>query len=108
MRLSTVAFGNDSPRLCLLEQQFSILGYMMQSFASMKVPTAVSVMERMDIKPGENMKKSLRDIDCQRVSKAEKAAEMMTKEARMKKRGQKRKREDKETETQDSYGPRQF
>ena len=63
--------------------------------SSMKVPTAVSVMERMDIKPGENMKKSLRDIDCQRVAKAEKAAEMMTKEARMKKRGRKRKREDK-------------
>ena len=66
------------------------------------------VMKAMDIEPGENMKKGLRDLDVERVMKADTAMEKVTKEARMKKRGKKRQREDRETQKDESYGPGKF
>lgn len=68
----------------------------------------VHVMKAMDIEPGENMKSGLKKLDIDRVAKADKAVADMTKEARVKRRGEKRKREDKETHEQDSYGPGQY
>ena len=68
----------------------------------------VLVLQALDIKPGENMKKALRGLDMERITKSEKATEQVTKEARMKRRSQKRKKEDKESQEQDSYGPGEY
>lgn len=68
----------------------------------------IHVMKAMDIEPGENMKIALRALDLNRVAKADRALEEMSKEARVKRRGLKRKQEDKEAKQTDSYSPGAF
>lgn len=66
------------------------------------------VFQELAIQPGKNMVKALRQIDELRVAKAEKEAESVTKEARVKRRHRKRKREEEESKEDCSYGPGEF
>lgn len=56
----------------------------------------------------ENMVKAILQIDHERVATSEKAILQSSMEARIMKRNRKRKREDKEMEEQDDYGPGMF
>lgn len=66
------------------------------------------VLENMGLKPGANMVKAMLQIDHERVATSEKAILQSSMEARIMKRNRKRKREDKEMEEQDDYGPGMF
>lgn len=67
--------------------------------------TRCKVLELLGISPGENMRKALISIDRLRVAEADRWVQEATKEARVAKRSQKRKLEDKEHQKQDEYGP---
>ena len=63
------------------------------------------VLKLMGVNGGVNMERALVAIDNRRVAEAEKAVLEGTKEARLRRRAQKRKRDDQEQENQDEYGP---
>lgn len=68
-----------------------------------------AVFKKLNLDIGRNTQKALVLIDKARIRKAEKAAEaIITKEGRIRKRQQKRKREDAEQETSADYGPGEF
>lgn len=67
--------------------------------------TRCSVLEILGMTPGENMRNGLVLIDSRRVAESDKWVLQATKEARTTKRNLKRKKEDKEGELQDEYGP---
>lgn len=68
----------------------------------------VNVLENIDVGCGRNMRTALLKIDKQRVQKAEVEASNITKEARVKKRNEKRKREEETEEGQNHYAPGMF
>lgn len=67
-----------------------------------------AVFRKLNVDIGRNTQKGLVQIDKIRVRKADRAAESITKEGRVKKRQEKRKREDAEQENNVHYGPGQF
>ena len=66
------------------------------------------VFKKLGVEPGNNCVKALQNIDKLRVIEAEKDIQYLSKEARVKVRAAKRKREDEETQKCDEYGPRMF
>lgn len=69
------------------------------------VVSSCEVLELLGVPCGVNMERGLVTIDRRRVSDGEKAVMDSTKGGRIRRRTQKRRREDQDLETQDEYGP---
>ncbi|XP_068084596.1 uncharacterized protein [Anabrus simplex] len=68
----------------------------------------VRLLQRLGIKPGENMVKACSELDAVRVKKADYEVTMMARKARMHSRNAKRAREDKENADDPGYGAGMF
>ena len=66
------------------------------------------VFRKIGLEPGNNFQSAFRKIDRQRIIEAEKHVEVLSKQARLTMRAQKRKREDEESERCEEYGPGMF
>lgn len=62
-----------------------------------------NVLRKLGINPGENMSTALHAIDKQRLVEADKDAQTLTKESRIKKRMEKKKKGDEESQTEAEY-----